>query len=107
MQTVGGQEVLVMARYLITYHGPGMPHDPAAVGQARQAFMAWAQKTGAALVDPGSPIAGYRTVGGPAEGPVLGWSVIEADSPEDVAALLDDHPFVSRGGSLQINEPAG
>jgi hypothetical protein len=103
----GGLEVLVMARYLITYHGPGMPHDPAAVGAAREAFMAWAQKTGAALVDPGSPIAGYRTVGGPAEGAVLGWSVIEADRPEDVPALLEDHPFVGRGGSLQINEPAG
>ncbi len=97
-----------MARYLITYHGgPGMPQDPAAAGQARQAFVAWAQKTGAALIDPGSPIAGTRTVGGPAEGPVLGWSVIEADSPDDVAALLNDHPFVGRGGSLQINEPAG
>jgi len=33
--------------------------------------------------------------------------VIEADSPEDVESLLDDHPFVGRGGSLQINEPAG
>jgi hypothetical protein len=96
-----------MARYLITYHGPGMPLDPAAARQAREAFMAWAQKAGAALVEPGSPIAGYRTVGGPAEGPVLGWSVIEADDPDHVAAMLDDHPFVSRGGSLQINEPAG
>ena len=57
-----------MARYLITYHGPGMPHDPAAVGAARDAFMVWAQKTGAALVDPGSPIVGSRTVGGPSGG---------------------------------------
>jgi hypothetical protein len=96
-----------MARYLITYHGPGMPHDPAAVGQAREAFMTWAQKTGAPLVDPGSPIAGYRTIGVPAEGPVLGWSLIEADSVDQVADLLDDHPFVGRGGSLVINEPAG
>ncbi|MFI5262046.1 MAG: hypothetical protein ACHQZR_05795, partial [Candidatus Limnocylindrales bacterium] len=94
-----------MARYLITYHGPGMPHDPAAIGQAREAFLAWAQRAGPALVDPGSPIAARRTVGGPAEGPVLGWSVIEAASAQDVADLLADHPFVSRGGSLQINEP--
>ena len=96
-----------MARYLITYHGPGMPHDPAAVQQARQAFMTWADKTGAPLVEPGSPIAGTQTIGAPAEGPVLGWSVIEADSAEDVVALLEDHPFVSRGGSLAINEPIG
>ena len=100
-----------MARFLVTYHGPGMPHDPASIATARDAFLAWAAKTGAPLVDPGSPIAGTLTltptglVDGPGEGPVLGWSVIEADTPEAVARLIEDHPFVTRGGSLQINKP--
>ena len=102
-----------MPRYLVTYHGPGMPHDPESIAAAQQAFLTWAGKTGALLVEPGSPIAGTLTltpnglVEAPGEGPVLGWSVIEADSPEGVASIIEDHPFVSRGGSLQINKPPG
>jgi hypothetical protein len=32
--------------------------------------------------------------------------VVEAQSAGDVAEILSDHPFLSRGGTLQINEPA-
>jgi hypothetical protein len=101
-----------MARYLVTYHGSTMSHEPEAMQQARNAFMAWTQKVGSALVEPGAPIASTRTVSSsettdrPAEGPLQGWSVIEAESPEAVAGILSDHPFLSRGGTLQINEPA-
>jgi hypothetical protein len=42
---------------------------------------------------------------GAAEGPVDGWSVIEAADMDAVAEIVKDHPFVGRGGSLQINEP--
>lgn len=31
---------------------------------------------------------------------------LEADSPAAVAAILADHPFIGRGGELQISEPA-
>ena len=101
-----------MARYLVTYHGNAMSHDPEVMAQARAAFMAWAQKTGSALAEPGAPVVGTRTVSihgtadGPAGGPLQGWSVIEAGSPEAVAEILADHPFISRGGELQISEPA-
>jgi hypothetical protein len=77
----------------------------------RAAFVQWAQKTGPALVDPGAPIAGRKTVttngsrDGAADGPVDGWSVVEAADMDAVAEIIKDHPFVSRGGSLQINEP--
>ena len=60
----------------------------------------------------GCPIAATKTVSpsgaaeGRAKGPVMGWSVLEADNAEAAVQLLSDHPFVSRGGSLQINEPA-
>ena len=51
-----------MPRYLVTYHGPGMPHDPESIAAAQQAFLTWAGKTGALLVEPGSPIAGTLTL---------------------------------------------
>jgi hypothetical protein len=101
-----------MPRFLVTYHGGNMPHDPESMAKARDAFMQWAGKMGPALVDPGAPIAAARTVSssgtqdGLADGPFNGWSVIEADDLKAAAKLLSDHPFIGRGGVLQINEPA-
>ena len=102
-----------MPKFLVTYHGGGaVPHDPAVMERIRAAFMQWAQKTGPALVDPGSPISARKTVtskgvnDGAADGPFDGWSVVEAANMDEVAGILKDHPFVGRGGSLQINEPA-
>jgi hypothetical protein len=76
-----------MTRFLVTYHGSEMPHDPEAIAQARDAFIQWAGKTGAALVEPGDPIRSFKTIDrsgtreGAAEGPFNGWSVIEATTP--------------------------
>ena len=101
-----------MPRFLVTYHGSNMPHDAQSMAKARDAFMQWASKTGPALVDPGAPIGAKRTISskgtkdGLADGPVNGWSVIEADDVSVAGKLLADHPFIGRGGALQINEPA-
>jgi hypothetical protein len=100
-----------MTRFLVTYHAGDMPHDPVSMAKAREAFMHWAQKTGDALVDPGAPVQSTRTLSGEgsqeglAEGPFSGWSVVEAADAEAAAQLLSDHPFIGRGGVLQINEP--
>lgn len=100
-----------MARFLVTYHAGDMPHDPASMAKAREAFMQWAQKTGDALVDPGAPVQSTKILSGKgsrdghAEGPFSGWSIIDASDAESAARLLSDHPFIGRGGVLQINEP--
>ena len=102
-----------MPKFLVTYHGGNMPHDPESMAKARDAFMQWASKTGRALVEPGAPIATTRTISskgsgdGLAEGPFNGWSVVEAADLNEAAKLLADHPFIGRGGVLQINEPVG
>ena len=43
---------------------------------------------------------------GPAEGPFSGWSVVEAPDVETAMQLLADHPFIGRGGILQVSIPA-
>lgn len=101
-----------MAKFLVTYHGGNMPHDPESMAKARDAFMQWAGKTGPALTEPGAPIGATRTVSshgthdGVAEGEYNGWSVIEASDLNEATKLLQGHPFIGRGGVLQINEPA-
>jgi len=101
-----------MPRFLVTYHSSNMPHDPQTMAKARDAFVQWAGKTGSALGDPVARVGATRTISsqgpkdGLAEGPFNGWSVIEADDLNAAAKLLADHPFIGRGGVLQLNEPA-
>ena len=96
-----------MARFLVTYIGGGMPHDPELMAQAQAAFMAWAEQTGPALVDPGAPVHTVATLaaGTPAEqASVDGYSIIEADDVDAAKALLASHPFIGRGGTLQVSQ---
>jgi hypothetical protein len=98
-----------MTKFLVTYHGGQQPDSPEAAGQMMAAFMAWSQKTGGALVDPGAPLGLAKVVSsdavidGAAEGPCGGYSIIEADDLDAAVALVTDHPFVGRGGSLQVS----
>jgi hypothetical protein len=100
-----------MARFLITYYAGDMPQDPESIAQARRAFSQWAAKTGAALADIGAPIRSTTTISsdgihnGASAGPFMGWSVIEAEDGNMAIYLVRDHPFLSRGGVLQLSEP--
>jgi hypothetical protein len=100
-----------MARFLITYHAGDMPQDPESVAHARRDFIQWAAKTGEALADVGAPVRSTTTISsdgiqnGAPGGPFMGWSVIEAEDGNAAVRLLEDHPFLSRGGILQLSEP--
>ena len=100
-----------MPTYLITYHGgPGMPTDPESAQQMLAAFQAWVAETGDAMRDPGAPLAGARTVSaetvaeGQAEAEISGYTVIHAPTLDRAVELVRSHPFLSRGGSLQVSE---
>ena len=98
-----------MPKFLVTYHGAGAP-SPEEAQQAMAAFMAWAQSVGTALVDPGAPLGPRKTVSSgsvtdrPAEGPAGGYSILEAADLDNAVGLVRDHPFVGRGGSLEVSQ---
>jgi len=100
-----------MARFLVTYHAGDMPHDPQEMAHVRHALIQWAQKAGPALADFGSPIRSATTISssgihdGPAAGPFMGWSVIEAGNPAAAVRIVQAHPFIGYGGMLQLSEP--
>jgi hypothetical protein len=56
-----------------------------------EAWQAWAGKAGPALVDLGAPLAG--------EGDIAGFSILQADSRNDVDQLLAEHPHRQAPGS--------
>jgi hypothetical protein len=96
-----------MSRFLVTYHGSGMPDDPALVEQAKAAFGSWVAGAGDAIVDPGAPVHMVTQVANQratAAVEIGGYSIIQADSVEDATAVLSSHPYVARGGTLQVNQ---
>ena len=99
-----------MPAFLITYHGGGMPEGEQARQQAMADFGAWVGKVGDALTDPGAPLGPAMTVSaegvrpGDADGHVSGYSVLRADDMDSAVSLVRDHPFVTRGASLQVTE---
>jgi hypothetical protein len=100
-----------MATYLITYHGAmEMPSSPEARDQMMAAFMQWAASVGDGMVDPGSPLGPSKVVTtesvaeGNAGGQIGGYTIIKADSMDAAVAAIRTHPFLSRGGTLQVSE---
>jgi hypothetical protein len=99
-----------MTSFLVTYHGGGMPEGEEGRKQAMADFGAWVGRVGDALADPGAPLGPAMTVStdgvrpGAADGPANGYSVLRADDMTSAVALVRDHPFVARGGSLQVTE---
>jgi len=84
-----------------------MPDDPAMVEQAKAAFGTWVQQQSAAIVDPGAPVRMTAQVanGMPVEAMEIGgYSIIQADSAEAAKEVLAGHPYVARGGTLQVNQ---
>ena len=99
-----------MAKYLVTYHGAQPPSDPAVMEQAKAAFGQWLQEAGRAVVDPGAPTHLVTRVSkdNPASAVEIGgYSIIEASSLDEAVKVLHSHPFVGRGGTLQVNEIIG
>jgi hypothetical protein len=96
-----------VSKFLITYHGSGMPQDPAMMEQAKAQFGAWVAGAGDAIVDPGAPVQMVTQVANGDATDVAqigGYSIIQADDADGAAAVLASHPYVSRGGTLQVNQ---
>jgi hypothetical protein len=100
-----------MPTYLVTYHGGAeMPAAPEARQQMVAAFGAWAASVGSALIDGGAPLAAAKTVSagsvqnGQAIATVSGYTLLRADNLDAAVKLVQSHPFLTRGGSLQVSE---
>jgi hypothetical protein len=96
-----------MAKYLVTYHGSDAPTDPAMLEMVKAAFGQWLQQAGSAVVDPGAPVRLVQQVasGTPTDAvDIGGYSIIEVPTLDAAEHVLRTHPFVGRGGTLQVNE---
>ena len=96
-----------MSKFLVTYFGGSTPANPEQMAAVREAFGKWLAEAGSAVTDPGAPLKpGRQLAKGKPEPKVHigGYTVIEAADLEAAMAVIASHPFVARGGTLQIDE---
>ena len=98
-----------MTKYLVLYRS-GMTaseqmaqNTPDQAQAGMDAWMAWAGKAGDAIVDLGSPTS-VVDPGGDSGDPIGGYSILQAESPEALAAVLEGHPHKATGGSIETLE---
>ena len=98
-----------MAKYLLAYHGGGMPEGDEETARVMAAWGEWYGKLGDAVVDPGNAVGGQLASDGSAsEGggaaPITGYTIVSADSMEGAIALSAGCPILAAGGSIQVCE---
>jgi hypothetical protein len=108
-------EEAVMKKYLVIYNVPVTGREQMAKATPEQmkagadAWMRWAQKAGKNLLDLGAPLGNSArvTAGRPADHKteIGGFSIIQADSRDALAALLAEHPHLTMPGTtIDIHE---
>lgn len=89
-----------MTKYLVLYKSDrsaqeqmsGASPEEAQAGMA--AWMEWQQRVGDAVTDMGSPLAPADDA---ADASIGGYSILSAETPEDLAKALDGHPHLQIG----------
>jgi hypothetical protein len=93
-------------RFLIIYHAPidamtqTANSSPEEMAKGMAMWKAWANRAGNKLTDLGAPLVNGKRLhpngsSAPSSRNVTGYSFLEADDFEDVAALLTGHPHIS------------
>ena len=102
-------------KFLVLYKSSASAGEQmAAAGSPDQAqeamglWMAWMEKAGPALVDPGSPLGEATEVPSVAGQPsrhIGGYSILQGESVEDIKKLLDGHPhYHSPDATIEVHE---
>jgi hypothetical protein len=99
-----------MAKYLLAYHGGGMPETDAERAKVLGAWERWFQSLGPAVVDPGNPVSRVNTIhnGGSVasheDNPISGYSILEADSLENANEFAKRCPVLDSGATIEVCE---
>jgi hypothetical protein len=101
-----------MAKYVLLYHGGGMPETEAETAAVMKAWGDWYTALGSAVVDPGYPftpvaksIASDGTVkDGPAGAMATGYTILQAESLDEAARLAQSCPVLQGGADISVFE---
>ena len=97
-----------MTKFMLAFHGGGMPDTPEEGEKAMAAWGVWYQGMGAAVVDGGAPVGKSHTVSASGHvedggaNPISGYTIIEADNYEAACSHAAKNPMVLDGsGSVK------
>jgi hypothetical protein len=98
-----------MAKFVLAYHGGGMPETEAEQAEVMAAWGTWFGGLGESVLDRGSPIVVAKTVAsdgstrdGGGANPLSGYSLVEADSLEAAVEIAKGCPVLATGGSIEV-----
>jgi hypothetical protein len=94
-----------MTEFIFTYRTPAgyTPGTPDVIA----AWNAWFQGMGSQLRDLGKPVFNRATVGGSADGALLGgYSLVTAENLDEAVTLAKSCPIVAAGGGVEVGELA-
>ena len=98
-----------MTKYLVLYRSKLTAAEqmtqstPEQAQAGMEAWTAWAEQAGDAIVDLGTPLQVVES-GGDAGDPIGGYSILQADSHDALAKVLDGHPHNETGGTIETLE---
>jgi hypothetical protein len=104
-----------MKKFLVLYKAPitafeqMMKSTPEQQKAGMEAWMVWAKKAAGAIVDMGAPLGKSVKVtpagASPTQNDLGGYSIMQGESKEAVAATMTSHPhFMMPGGFIEITE---
>ncbi len=101
-----------MAKFVFGYHGgSGMPETPEEQKKVMGAWEAWLGSLGEAVLDPGNPFTGSRTVasdGSASDGgganPLGGYSIVDASDLDTAVEMAKGCPGLANGGNVEVCE---
>ena len=105
-----------MKKFVVIYHAPITALEqmqnatPEEMKAGMEPWMAWANKCGKALVDMGTPLVGgqkiTKTGSSSSKRDVCGFSIMQAESMEEVKSLLTGHPHLdwADGCEIEVHE---
>lgn len=100
-----------MTKYLLGYHGGGMPQTPEEGEKVMAAWNAWIGGLGRAMVDAGNPVGPAKTIAangkvsdGGGVNPITGYSIVEAANLDAAVKLAQNCPQLASGGTVEVSE---
>ncbi len=99
-----------MSNYVIAYHGGKTPESPEEGAKQMAKWKAWVDGLGDAVVNPGTPLGKPKTVSssgvsdGGGSNPLIGFSIVKADSMDVALEMAKACPTLEIGGTLEVAE---
>lgn len=101
-----------MKKFMVVYHAPAeamkqmVGASDEEMKKGMEPWMAWAKRCGTGLVDMGTPLGNPHKMSkdhhGPSESTIMGYSILQAESWDEVQKMMEGHPHLQWTEACEI-----